>query len=119
MGELLSFYHYSDYAFVGGSLVPIGGHNVLEPIKMQLPVFCGPFMQNSQSICDELLKHKALQVCASAAEFAERLISIHHNPAQLAQQIEAASAVLQMHGGAVGRYWDKIADLLSHPGLSA
>ncbi len=37
LGELLGFYQISDFAFVGGSLVPVGGHNVLEPIAMNVP----------------------------------------------------------------------------------
>jgi len=61
LGELLGFYALSDYAFVGGSFVPVGGHNVLEPIALGVPVFCGMFMQNSQALNDELLRARAIQ----------------------------------------------------------
>lgn len=112
MGELLNCYRLSDYAFVGGSLVPIGGHNVLEPIAMQVPVFCGPFMQNSKSICDELVKHQALQACVSAEDMADKLIEVHRDPSLRAQQIAHASAVLEKNCGALDRYWKKISEIL-------
>lgn len=112
MGELLQCYRLCDYAFVGGSLVPIGGHNVLEPIAMQVPVFCGPYMQNAQSICDDLVKNKALQCCASAEEVAHKLIALYQNPSERRQQIEQASLVLQNNRGAVDRYWTKISEIV-------
>lgn len=112
MGELLQCYRLCDYAFVGGSLVPIGGHNVLEPIAVQVPVFCGPFMQNAQSICDDLVKHQALQYCSSAEEVADKLIALHQNSSQRTQQIAQASAVLERNRGTVERYWTKIMEIM-------
>jgi 3-deoxy-D-manno-octulosonic-acid transferase len=112
MGELLQCYRLSDYAFVGASLVPIGGHNVLEPIALQVPVFCGPYMQNSKAICDELRKHHALQYCSSAEEIADKLMTLHQNPSQRAQQIANATAVLQANTGAIDRYWAKISEIV-------
>lgn len=118
MGELLQCYRLSDYAFVGASLVPIGGHNVLEPIALEVPVFCGPFMQNSKSICDELVKHHALQFSVSAEEIADKLMSLHQHPEQRAQQITQASAVLRANSGAIDRYWIKILDILAERGIA-
>lgn len=46
LGELLSFYKYGDIVFVGGSLVPIGGHNLLEPALYGKPVLFGPHIEN-------------------------------------------------------------------------
>src|SRR3546814_5704822 len=46
MGELFAYFAAADVAFVGGSLVPIGGHNVLEPAALGLPVLFGPHMHN-------------------------------------------------------------------------
>lgn len=112
MGELMQCYRLSDYAFVGASLVPIGGHNVLEPIAMQVPVFCGPYMQNSKSICADLVKNQALQQCVSGEDLADKLIAMHHNIAQRTLQIANASAVLQGNRGTVDRYWHKIEEIL-------
>lgn len=52
MGELPMFYAASDVAFVGGTLVPIGGHNLLEPGALGIPVITGPHLFNTQEIAD-------------------------------------------------------------------
>ncbi len=63
MGELLLFYAAADLAFVGGSLVPNGGHNVLEPASLGLPVLFGPHMFNFNEASEQLLvEGAALQV---------------------------------------------------------
>ena len=50
IGEVLRFYAWADIVFVGGSLVPIGGHNILEASLTKKPVFFGPYMQNFKEI---------------------------------------------------------------------
>lgn len=108
MGELLGFYQLSDYAFVGGSLVAIGGHNVLEPIAMQVPVFCGPFMSNSKSICADLCTAGALQVVDDADALIATIIMMYHNPSQRTRQITNATAVLEANRGSVARYVEEV-----------
>ena len=103
LGELLGFYHVSDYAFVGGSLVPVGGHNVLEPIAMQVPVFSGPFMTNSKAICSELVAAKALQSVENVDALMAAIIAMHHDPSQRTAQIVNATAVLEANRGTVAR----------------
>lgn len=112
LGELLSFYQLSHYAFVGGSLVPIGGHNVLEPIAMGVPVFTGSFMNNSKAVCEELLKGQAIQCLADADALFEAIIKMHHHPLQRAEQIKNATAILNTNRGAVARSMDVVIDLL-------
>lgn len=108
MGELLNFYQQSDYAFVGGSLVPIGGHNVLEPIAVQVPVFCGPYMQNSRSICQDLQEAGAMIVAKNVEELIDALINMYKNPSQRQQQIKNASTVLEANRGTVARCVERI-----------
>jgi len=55
LGELLDFYAASDVAFVGGSLVPVGGHNLLEPAALGLPILTGPHNFNSEDIARLLI----------------------------------------------------------------
>ena len=63
MGELLKLYAASDVAFVGGSLVPVGGHNVLEACAVGLPVIFGPYMHNFDEISQLTLdRHAGKQV---------------------------------------------------------
>ncbi|MBI5746237.1 MAG: hypothetical protein HZA13_04475 [Nitrospirae bacterium] len=50
IGELFGLYKISTIAFVGGSLVPVGGHNILEPAAHGRPVIFGPYMDNFHEI---------------------------------------------------------------------
>ncbi len=113
MGELMSFYAISDYAFVGASLVPIGGHNVLEPIAMGVPVGCGPYMHNAKSICMDLSSHQALYQARSAADLTDNIIALYQNPEQCQQQVARATQVLEANRGAIERYWFMIEAILA------
>lgn len=62
MGELAAIYAIADLAFVGGSLVPIGGHNILEPMVFGLPVMTGPYMHNQQDLLRLAREHEVLVV---------------------------------------------------------
>ena len=77
MGELPLFYAASDIAFVGGSLVPVGGHNLLEPAALGLPVISGPNVFNAQEIADMFVEKGACEIVedsdALAAEIAKLL----------------------------------------------
>ncbi len=70
MGELLIFYAASDVAFVGGSLVPTGGHNILEPAALGLPVLTGPHVFNFEEISKAMLKAGALQQVENSEQLA-------------------------------------------------
>jgi 3-deoxy-D-manno-octulosonic-acid transferase len=116
LGELLSFYAVSHYAFVGGSWVSIGGHNVLEPIALQVPVFCGLFMQNSQSIINDLLSAQAIQQVPDASAFVNEVIALHQNVSRREAQVESAKCILIANQGTVARQLDAIcAHGLGHP----
>ena len=73
VGELTLLYASADVAFVGGSLVPIGGHNLLEPAALGLPVLTGPYQFNSQEIATLLLQRGAALQVADARELAADL----------------------------------------------
>ena len=103
IGELLGFYQTSDYAFVGGSLVSIGGHNVLEPIALGVPVLCGNYMHNSQAICDALAAVEAVIMLPSAADLADVIIKLVQNPMQRQQQIDNASHILSINRGVIDK----------------
>ena len=117
MGELLGMFLLSDYAFVGGSLVPIGGHNVLEPIAMNIPVLCGPFMNNSKSICTDLKNANAILWTKNADDLVLSIIKLHQNPKQREQQIENATAVLEANKGIVAKYLSYIRIFLNSLGM--
>jgi 3-deoxy-D-manno-octulosonic-acid transferase len=62
IGELASVYSLASVAFVGGSLVPAGGHNPLEPAQFGVPIVMGPHYANFRSITEDLLAHDALRI---------------------------------------------------------
>lgn len=68
MGELKMLYASADIAFVAGSLIPVGGHNVLEAAALGLPVIFGPNMFNFREIAQGLLNEKAAKQCRDAEE---------------------------------------------------
>ena len=68
MGEVTLFYAASDIAFVGGSLVPVGGHNLLEPAALGVPILIGPHVFNAQEIADDFLSNAACRMVADPQE---------------------------------------------------
>lgn len=80
MGELPLFYAASDIAFVGGSLVPVGGHNLLEPAALGLPVISGPNVFNAQEIADMFVDKGACTIVQDAPELAAAIGTLIADP---------------------------------------
>ena len=74
MGELPLFYAASDVAFVGGSLIEIGGHNMLEPAALGVPVIFGPHVFNFAEISRRLCEGNAAVQVTSSTELGEQVI---------------------------------------------
>jgi 3-deoxy-D-manno-octulosonic-acid transferase len=71
MGELLLLYSASDIAFVGGSFVPVGGHNMLEAAVLGRPVITGPQLFNFAEISQRLIECRGMQTVINADDLAE------------------------------------------------
>lgn len=112
LGELLGFYQISDYAFVGGSLVPIGGHNVLEPIAMQVPVFSGTEVDNFKTICRDLKEAQAIELVENADELVARILAVAGDKERRERLITNATRVLEVNKGAIAAYMEKIDSFL-------
>jgi 3-deoxy-D-manno-octulosonic-acid transferase len=76
LGELLDFYAAADVAFVGGSLVPIGGHNLLEPAALGLPVLTGPYNSNSEEIARLLISRGAAEIVHDSTQLGDRVAAL-------------------------------------------
>ena len=74
MGELLMLFAAADLAFVGGSLVEVGGHNVLEPASVGVPVLFGPHMHNFAQVSQQLLEAGGARRVSGAEELAEWVV---------------------------------------------
>lgn len=91
MGELMQWYAASDVAFVGGSLVPIGGHNLLEPAALGLPILIGPYYFNFVEIKENLDRIGVLKSINSADALNQALLDL----AKDSNKREHISAVAQ------------------------
>lgn len=76
IGELQMIYAAADIAFVGGSLIPIGGHNVIEPAALGLPILTGPNLHNFTQISRLLQNAGALQIITDSAQLSDAVIAL-------------------------------------------
>lgn len=109
MGELLMLFGACDVAFVGGSLVPVGGHNLLEPAAWEKPVLTGPHLHNFTAIAQLLDEAGGLSVVDSGEALADKLQALMSDPDQCARQGQAAAAVVEANRGALEKGLELIA----------
>jgi len=115
LGELQMFYAAADVAFVGGSLVPIGGHNLLEPAVLGMPLLSGPHTHNAQDIADLLQQCGALHIVRSEAELAQRVGGYFDDPERARASGAQGQQTVAQSRGAVGRLVAMVVPLLSRP----
>lgn len=116
MGELLAFYGACDVAFVGGSLVPVGGHNLIEPAAWGVPVLAGPHVQNFTEVAGLLQEAGGLAVCADANALAATVIHLLEAPLERQRMAAAAQAVAAANRGALAQLMTLIELLWSPSG---
>jgi 3-deoxy-D-manno-octulosonic-acid transferase len=103
MGEMVAYFAAADVAFVGGSLVPVGGHNVLEPAALGLPVLFGPHMHNFVAARELLLQHQAAEELVDGAGLAPALQRLLADPARRGRMGAAGKAAVEANRGALQR----------------
>jgi 3-deoxy-D-manno-octulosonic-acid transferase len=103
MGELMMFYAAADVAFVAGSLVPIGGHNLLEPASLGLPTLTGPHNFNSEEIAQLLLDAGAARIVTDSVQLAHDVTGLFGDVSRRAAMGAAGKAVLDANRGALDR----------------
>jgi len=115
LGELLDFYAAADVAFVGGSLVAVGGHNLLEPAALGVPILTGPHNSNSEEIARLLIARGAAEVVHDAAELGGRLAALLGDAAERARMGAAGRASVDSNRGALAKLLALIEPLLDPP----
>ena len=112
IGELQMVYAASDVAFVGGSLVPVGGHSLLEPAMLGLPVIAGPWTQNAREVAELLAGVGSLATVRDGDQLAARVLECLDDPdAACADGAKGRDAVAG-NRGAVGRVVEMVLPLL-------
>jgi 3-deoxy-D-manno-octulosonic-acid transferase len=112
LGELLKFYAAGDVAFVGGSLVPIGGHNLLEPAALALPILTGPNNFNAADIARLFVQSGAATEVGTAAELSSTLLELSGDQARRDAMGRAALRIVESNRGAVARVMELIEPLM-------
>ncbi len=103
LGELPLFYAAADAAFVGGSLVPIGGHNLLEPAALGVPVASGPHQSNSPEIARLMFDSGAAVQVTDATQLADAISSWLIEPGESARTGAIGRAVVARNRGSLQR----------------
>jgi len=103
MGELKMLYAASDMAFVGGSMVPAGGHNILEAAAVGIPVLFGPYMANFKEIASGALNQGAAIQCQNEDDILKTVLALYEQPAYRKALAEKGKAFVSQNQGAIAR----------------
>ena len=112
MGELFAYYAAADLAFVGGSLVPLGGQNLIEPLALGVPVLIGPHTFNFTEASAGAVTAGAARIVTDADALVAAAREILSSQARRQAMSSAARAFHAAHQGAAGRLWSWLAPQL-------
>jgi 3-deoxy-D-manno-octulosonic-acid transferase len=112
IGELATVYQLATVAFVGGSLVATGGHNILEPAVFGKPIVFGPNMENFAEIADAFAANVAGVQVRTARELGDVMLALMTDPIRRARLGAAARALVEANRGAKDKSLDVLAALL-------
>jgi 3-deoxy-D-manno-octulosonic-acid transferase len=112
IGELSSLYALADIAFVGGSLVPRGGHNIIEPAQFGVPILVGPHTENFRDIVDLFLNRDAVRV-VSPSDLSSAFLNLLGNERARLELGRRAAETLQSQRGATQLTVQKLRELMT------
>lgn len=113
MGEMLSYFSISDVAFVGGSLVDTGCHNVLEPAALGIPIIVGPSQFNFQTICEQLEEGGALQSVNDPADLSRVVLQLFADEHKRKAMGQAGQRIIEENKGALARTYNIVMEQYS------
>lgn len=112
MGELGVFYSVAPIVFLGGSLVAHGGHNPLEPARLDCAILTGPHMHNFSAMLQQFTAQNAMRIVADAAELAAAVNRLLRNPAEAQAMAVSALQITQQNRGATQAILTRIREVL-------
>ena len=113
IGDLASMYSIATASFVGGSLVPKGGHNPLEPAQFGVPVVMGPSYENFREVVERMLDADGIQIIKDPSQLGPALIHLTTNRATSTAMGERGRKVFEAQSGATGRTVQALLTLLT------
>ena len=105
LGEMLAYCAAADVAFVGGSLLPLGGQNLLEPIAVGVPTLVGPHTFNFAETTERAIEAGAARRVADAEALIREVDRLLRDPEDRTAMRDAATAFMAAHRGAADRLW--------------
>lgn len=115
MGEVPLFYAAADVAFVGGTLVPVGGHNLLEPAALGKPVITGPHLFNTQDIANKFEKLGASVTVNNAGQLGEAVADLFADPETAIDIGNRGREIVQQNRGSLDRLLTLLEPLVGRP----
>jgi 3-deoxy-D-manno-octulosonic-acid transferase len=103
LGELVEWYAAADVAFVGGSLVPVGGHNLLEPAALAVPSLTGPHVFNAQEIARSLVSEGAAEMVQDPSGLSAALLRLAQDPEERHRRGALGQALVARNRGTLQR----------------
>ncbi|MDX1796527.1 MAG: lipid IV(A) 3-deoxy-D-manno-octulosonic acid transferase [Hydrogenovibrio sp.] len=113
VGELMLWFEACDVAFIGGSLVPFGGHNILEPAALKKPVLSGQYHMNLQALYDSFKTEDAVMISDDSQQLANQLIELAQSSEKRQTAADKAYHCFRKQTGALDRLLTEIAPYLS------
>ena len=113
IGKTSQLYEYAEAAFVGGTLVERGGHNIIEPAFFNCPIIIGPSMFNFEAIAEDFIKNKACRVVSDHKSLANTFTDIMLNDVERLSMTNSASMVIERNSGASDLQLSAIIDALN------
>ena len=116
LGELPAYYVAADAAFVGGSLLPLGGQNLIEAIALGTPTLVGPHTWNFADATSQAIAAQAAVRVADAPGLLNEIGELLRDPLRRERMRDAALAFHAAHRGATDRLWAWLAPRISRSG---
>ncbi len=108
IGELTAVFEYATLVFMGGTLVPRGGHNVLEPALFSKPVIFGPHMENFRDMARTFLDRRAAIQVADVDALVRHIRTLLDSPAAAAEMGRNAHQLVEKNRGATARFLETV-----------
>ncbi len=112
MGEMMLYFSAADIAYIGGSLVPVGGHNMLEAMALGVPCISGSCVHNFQDIAEQMVQRGAGFIVNDQAELANKVVDILGSNTLSQQVAENGLDFINDNRGAIDKIMDKINQLI-------
>ncbi len=116
LGEMMMWFCHAEVVFMGGSLIPVGGHNLLEPAAAGVPIVCGPHLHNFSEEADLLLCAGAMLRCETADAVLQQINAMLEDHVRLKTMGQAGCEAVTCNSDVADRYLDELLPFIGSVG---